>query len=133
MTGIILAILLLVLVGVIGLGIARALFQTWVDHRVRLLLLENLERNPDAPASGREMLENLDRLVDRRRHDYALTGVFLAGIGLACTGYGRFVGLGRLAVGMYVGGMICVALGVSLALLGLFVQYLGSGTRVRPE
>lgn len=134
MTGFVLGVLVLLLLAVVVLGITRALVQTWVDHRVRLVLLESLERQPDADIGAVQMLENLERVSRSRRHDYVLTGVMLAVLGLASTSYGRFVGIGRLAVGMYIGGMICVGLGFALALVGILIQYLASSsTERRPE
>lgn len=124
------ALVVLIMIGV-AIGIARALVQTWVDHRVRLVLLESLEHDPEAHVGAHQMLENLDRVSRRRRHDYVLTGVFLAVMGLASTSYGRFVGIGRLAVGMYIGGMICVGLGFALALVGILIQYLASSSAER--
>jgi hypothetical protein len=123
-TTIILAGLLFLFFLGVGLGILRAIVQTWVDHRVRLVLLENLEQHPDSREAAQKMLADLDHISRRKRHDYTLTGILLALIGLGCATYGRFVGLGRLAVGMHVGGMVCVALGVLLALLGLLIYYL---------
>ena len=131
MNALVLGILVLLIMAVVVLGITRALVQTWVDHRVRLVLLESLEQSPESHSTAVQMLENLEKVSLRRRHDYALTGVILAVLGLAGTAYGRFVGIGRLAVGMYTGGMICVGLGFVLALVGLLIQYLASGTRNR--
>lgn len=131
MTGLFLGILVLIILAVVVLGITRALVQTWVDHRVRLVLLESLERQPEADIAAAQMLENLERVSQRRRHDYVLTGVILAVLGLASTSYGRFMGIGRLAVGMYIGGMICVGLGFALALVGILIQYLANSSAER--
>ena len=60
--------------------------------------------------------------------DYTVTGIALAVLGFGCVVAGRFIGLGEFAVGIYIGGMVCVALGILIALLGALIRSLaGAG------
>lgn len=109
-------------------SIARNLARAYLDHRVKVALLELLERKPDLLRSHHELEELLeDTLPDSQAHrptDLVLTGVILAIIGALCAVLYTNIGSGRWAVGAYWGGVACVVLGFLLALVGLVVRWL---------
>ena len=117
---------LLVVVAALLYGVFRSLGRIWLDHSIRLALLEKVEQKPQLLESLHELEEVLAGFPEGyrfpSRQDYRLTGVILAGIGLACTLGGRSLRVGTLAVGLYVGGLTCVGLGVALFLVGLLIR-----------
>jgi hypothetical protein len=119
---------LVVVLGTVTYGIVRALGRIWLDHRIRLALLDKLQEKPELLESYAElqhiMANGPDGRPGKAHQDYALTGVLLAGIGVACALAGESGGAGRLAVGLYAGGWICIALGVILTLVGIFIRRL---------
>jgi len=123
--------LLVVLIG-LSVSIARNIARAWLDHRVKIALLERLEQRPGMLKSMDDLQALLDTPPqieeDDQRVDYLLTGVFLAAIGLLCVLLGSALA-GRNAVGAYIGGVVCVALGFILALVGLAVRLLSRAPR----
>ena len=108
-------------------GAFRAFGRVWLDHRIRLTILEKAERNPQVMDSMNELLDILGQLPGgsgANRQDYTVTGVILALLGLAGILLGRFMHVGQFAVGVYVGGYVCVGIGIVLALLGVFVRWI---------
>ena len=122
---------LLVVVAALLYGVFRSLGRIWLDHSIRLALLEKVEQKPQLLESLHELEEVLAGFPEGyrfpSRQDYRLTGVMLAGIGLACALGGRSLRVGTLAVGLYVGGLTCVGLGVALFLIGLLIRGLARG------
>jgi len=117
---------LLIVSAAVTYGVFRALGRVWLENKVRLALLEKLQDKPELVENFREvqgLLAGMDVAKHARtRQDYTLTGVLLSIIGLGCTFLGRGIGVGRLAVGVYVGGLACIALGVVLAFMGLLIR-----------
>lgn len=120
---------------VVGLiyTIARNVGRLWLDHRVKLALLEKLEKKPHLLRSFDELQDLLD---DAPRHDaeanrinYTITGVTLAAVGIACVIVAQTAGSGRAAVGVYFGGVASVALGFFLTLVGLLTWFLARPPR----
>lgn len=114
----------LVLVSV-AYGVASSLLRIWLEHRVKLAFLEKLERNPGAlpPFQDvRAVLSGDGEPAKSVRQDYTLTGLLLAAMGFVCAFYGKTVGMGDIAVGSYLGGILCVGLGIALAVAGLLLQ-----------
>ena len=107
--------------------VARNVGRLWLDHRVKLALLEKLESKPDLLRSFDELQTLLDDTpkyeAESTRVDYMVTGVVLVLIGLVCVIVAAPLG-GRTAVGVYVGGVACVVLGFMLALVGLITWFL---------
>ncbi len=108
--------------------VARTIAHAYIEHRVRMAILEKLEKRPELLGQFQELEEILENPTsagdDNRRQDLVLTGVILAVIGAVCTlAYSR-VGGGEWAVGAYWGGVTCVVLGFLLVLLGLLVRFL---------
>ena len=111
-----------------GLGLLKTLLHIWRRHRQKLRVLEQYEADPGAFASSREVIE---RIADADhsgretlRQDYVITGTALAVIGIACVFLGRAMGYGQVAVGLHLGGIICIGAGVLVALVGYLVRAL---------
>ena len=117
------------LAGIIALGyiIAANLLRVWLKHRLKLALLEKLQHDP----SHRESLDELQALLDERgagtgvsnRVDYRVLGVTLTALGLVSLLVAWLFGEPEWMTGLYFGGVICLAAGIILALLGLVVWY----------
>ena len=117
------------LAGIIALGyiIAANLLRVWLKHRLKLALLEKLQHDP----SHRESLDELQALLDERgvgtgvanRVDYRVLGVTLTALGLVSLLVAWLFGEPEWMTGLYFGGVICLAAGINLALLGLVVWY----------
>mgnify|MGYP001269892313 CR=1 FL=1 len=108
-------------------AVSRAFWRLRLAHRIRLGLLEQAQEHP-------EQLELLEKagavatnIVARsgflRHADYLPTGALLALIGIASGACGLHLHTGRLAVGLYVGGYMCIIAGLLLAVAGLFVRW----------
>ena len=117
----------LVILAIIAVLI-RTIGQVWVSHRVQMTLLERLEERPELL----ETMQEVQDLVEEPRPrpasavapDYVLTGVMLAGIGIACAVVVGMLGRSQVATAIYFGGVMCVCLGFILAVVGLLVRYL---------
>lgn len=126
--------LLLVIVGLIS-TIVRTMGRLWLDHRVKLALLEKLEKKPELLTSFEELQELLDNSdvlePPKRQADLLLTGILLALAGAICAVIFANVGRGQTAVGAYIGGVACVALGFLLTVAGLIVRIMARPPRLR--
>lgn len=113
-------------------GVLQALVQAWLDYRVRLTFLEKLEHNPQLAATSADLTNIVVAGSSNQgyspKQNYAVTGLILAGIGLVCVGAGRFLRLGEVAVGAFLGGMACVFLGLIIALLGFIIRVASRST-----
>lgn len=117
------------LAGIIALGyiIAANLLRVWLKHRLKLALLEKLQHDP----AHRESLDELQALLDESasgteqavRVDYRVLGVTLAALGMLSLLAAWLFGEPEWMTGLYFGGVICLAVGFILALLGLVVRY----------
>lgn len=109
-------------------GVARALLRVWLDHRLKLALLEKYESHPELFDSADEIAtlsaqrDQLEKVPQRQ--DYTVTGIILTLMGVCCILAGRVIGVGKLAVGIYTGGFICVVLGILMGLVGLLIRAL---------
>jgi hypothetical protein len=107
--------------------IARNVGRLWLDHRVKLALLDKLESKPELLRSFDELQDLLDDTPkydnEKNRIDFIAAGVTLALVGIGCVLVAQPIG-GRTAVGVYVGGVASVALGFILALVGLLTWFL---------
>ena len=123
MTPILVLLPLLLVVITFSLGVGRALLRVWLDHRARLALLAKYEAHPELFESSHEIIElikangGIPGAGDRQ--DYGATGVFLVLIGAGCVIGGRV-----LAVGINIGGIICIVLGVLIYCLGRLMHAL---------
>jgi hypothetical protein len=119
---------LLAVIAAVAYGVMRALGRIWLDHRVKLALLEKLQDKPEVLESFQEIQGILAGVstgnVNPNRQDFTVTGIFLSLIGIACAIIGWSWGVGTLAVGIHVGGWVCIVLGMALASLGLLIRWL---------
>jgi hypothetical protein len=124
----ILSMLMFIAVVVAALyGIVRFFGRIWLEHRVRLALLERIDKRPELAESVQGLMDLLGPAApvsSVTRQDYAITGALLALIGVGCCAAGWMLHSGKLAVGIYAGGWVCVFLGFLLFLFGLFVRKL---------
>jgi hypothetical protein len=108
--------------------IFASLLRVWLDHRVKLALLEKLQKDPNSPATLDEVAALLDGSSEesarKGKVDYTVVGFVLAAIGLASALSGYLWGHGPASAGIYFGGVACVAVGAILVLLGLLLRYL---------
>ncbi len=118
--------LILVLVTLLY-SVLYAILRAWLDYRLRIALLDKVDHNPRLLETSQE----LESLVTEQRSDnaeprqnYALTGLMIAAIGIGCIVFGRMLRVGDVAVGTYLGGMLCFLLGAVLAALGGLVRVL---------
>lgn len=100
----------------------RAFGRLWIEHKVRLALLERIQEKPELTESFQD-LRDLVLTGNTDRQNYPLTGILLGLIGVGCFLAGRALRMGQLAVGIYSGGLICIGLGVLLALAGIAIQW----------
>lgn len=108
--------------------IGREMMRVWINHRVKVALLERLEDRPELLYSFEELQELLDdrpaKAPRQVKADLTLTGVFLALIGLLFVLIYAAVGRSQWAVGAYFGGVGCVVIGFLLTTVGLVVRLL---------
>ena len=115
-------LLLLIVLAAFAFGVMRTLLRIWLDQRVRLAVWEKTGEPPD------DNLDAIPGIPEARRElskqDYVVTGALLAALGLAGVIAGQIIGLGNLAVGLYLGGFVCIGLGILILLLGFLIRTL---------
>jgi hypothetical protein len=108
--------------------ILREMTRVWLEHRVKMLLLERLEKRPDLLYSIGEMQELLDgrsaNEEENNKTNLAVTGLFLTLIGLLFVILNALIGSTQWGVGAYFGGVACVVVGFLLTTIGLVVRLL---------
>ncbi|HDP34391.1 MAG TPA: hypothetical protein ENN29_04700 [Candidatus Hydrogenedentes bacterium] len=108
--------------------IFREMTRVWLDHRVKMALLERLEHKPELLYSFQELQELLDDspppVQEKSKTDLTMTGVFLALIGLVSVIIYGLIGRSQWAVGAYFGGVACVVIGFILTTIGLVARIL---------
>ncbi len=118
----------------LGYLIGHSIGRVWLNHRVKIALLEKLENKPELLKSFQELQQLLDGAASdpdaENRQDLSLTGIILAVIGVACVVLYTTIASGRWAVGAYWGGVACVAIGFLLSLLGLLIRFLSRSLRL---
>ena len=109
-------------------GVGRTFVQLWAIHRKKVAILRRFEENPSAFESSQEVIEQISAQEQRNqravRQDYTITGTGLALIGITALLIGRVLAYGQIAVGLYIGGIVCVLLGLLIALIGYLVRAL---------
>jgi len=113
----------------VAYGAFHALGRIWTEHKIRLALLERVQEKPELIEPFQELQDlaltaNPAAWKTTDRQNYTLTGGILSIIGIGCGVAGRALRVGQLAVGLYTGGLICIGLGVLLALIGIAIQWL---------
>lgn len=124
----ILSIPLLVAVVTLVYIILREMTRVWLEHRVKMLLLERLEDRPDLLYSFQDLQQLLDGRPAKEEStgnsDLSVTGLFLALIGLIFVIVNAVIGSSQWGVGAYFGGVACVAIGFILTTIGLVARLL---------
>jgi len=124
----ILAIPLIITVVTLVYIILREMTRVWLEHRVKMMLLERLEKRPDLLYSFKDLQELLDgRPSDNHNQsktDLAITGIALTLIGLFFVIVNALIGSSQWGVGAYFGGVACVVIGFLLTTIGLVVRLL---------
>jgi hypothetical protein len=109
-------------------GVLYAILRAWLDYRVKMKVLETLDADPNLLRGDDRLAEVLttDATPDlpKPRQDYALTGLLIAAIGIGCILFGRLLRVGDVAVGTYLGGVLCLLLGLVMAGLGAVIKVL---------
>jgi len=115
-------ILTLLIVVTALVGVARSLVRMWLDYRVRMAVLDKIESTSESFQSIDQVESVLSSLsedgISRERSNHLLTGVLTALLGLICIVVGRALRVGPVAVGLDMGGIVCVGIGVIIALVG---------------
>lgn len=128
---------LILVIATVTYGVVRALGRIWLEHRIKLTVLGKLQTKPELLESFQELQDVLTSMPhggnDAGRQDYTVTGVFLALIGIGCVLFGLSWGAGTMAVGVYLGGWICIGTGIILALIGLLIRWLSRSPRRLPD
>ena len=125
--GLIIALFLLTVAVTVFLAVARGFAHVWLDYRIKRTFLEKAARNPQLLPSTDEIpvyLGQLSPQIERNPQHFGVTGVILALIGAlsAAAGYGLYAG--QLAVGLYFGGITCIAVGTLMAAFAFLLQWL---------
>ena len=118
-------------------GVARTLIRLWLDHRMKIKILEKVEANPALAQSPEELQSLLEEPRDTPAtlpgQDYRLTGLTLLALGILGVIAGRIIGLGNTAVGIYLSGFACIVLGLLIAAMGVLFKALGKTTLEDPK
>ena len=110
--------------------VARGLFRAWFDHAFRMALLERLEHRPALAESFPELEELLRDGSGGERGggvSFAVMGLTVSAVGVVALLAGRALAVGRLASGLYFGGVACVPVGFALVLAGVFFRLAARG------
>lgn len=135
MTPALVALFLVVLAASLFIALLRSLVRIWLDHRTKLAILEQLEKTTLTSASASQLQTFLKEILSvsssPARQDFTATGAFLAAIGTLALLTGKALRVGQFAVGLYLGGIVCVALGLLLAVSGLLIRTMTTLPRTR--
>lgn len=126
---------LIIVLILLAYTVIRNIVRLWLDHRVKVALLERLEQRPDLVHSVEELhdlLEGHSSTPDEPKIDYVFTGVLLALMGIGFVVFNVFFGRTYWAAGAYFGGVVCIALGFLLAMIGLILRFMRQAP-TRPE
>jgi hypothetical protein len=117
-------ILIIVLVAAAVIAV-RSAWRAWARYRARIAMLKKAERDPsilNTPDDAKGILDQAAGPPLPARTDYTVMGVTLGVIGTSCIFAGKFMHVGQLAVGTFLGGIICFCLGLLLSLFGLLIR-----------
>jgi hypothetical protein len=122
---------LLIAIVTVVFGLLHSFARVWFDYRSKLAFLEKLEKHPELVESPSQIQAVLAAPVDKQREtgrqDFALTGGLLLVIGVLCVILGRTMRVGEVAVGLYLGGFLCVPLGILMGAAGLLIRSFSKG------
>ena len=115
----------------------RSLLRAWIDHRVRMALLEKVEHKPELLRAFEELEEPAEAEptdgATSPKTDLTLTGVSLTVIGVIFVLVNGVLGKSQWAVGAYFGGVACIVLGFVLCSVGLLVRFLEHSPVRKPK
>ena len=118
---------LIIVLMLLAYTVIRNIARLWLDHRVKVALLERFEQRPDLVHSVEELhdlLEGHSSTPEEPKIDYLITGVVLAVLGIGFVVFNGLLGRTYWAAGAYFGGVVCVALGFLLAMTGLILRFM---------
>lgn len=126
MNPLLIIILALAVLAVFLFILLRNVGRVWLDHAIRLSLLERIENHPELLDQVHGVLALLNEPHKARlpRQDYRVTGFLLALIGTACCVTGRIVRTGETADAVYVGGCLCIGIAILLFFVGVLIRRL---------
>ena len=121
------AILLVMIVIVLFSSALYAFWIAWLEYRLRVYYFLHIECGIQSPCAidkgkPKSYSEPWYKLSSQSRYEFAQIGLILGGIGLVFTVVGWLMRTGQFAVGIYLGGILCIALGSVVALFGLMVK-----------
>lgn len=112
-------------------AVARSIFNSWLEYRIRLALLQRAEQHPEllrlleeTSGGSAEVEPTKVRSNSGQQIDLILTGISLTVIGLIFVVFNGMLGRSQWAVGAYFGGVACVVIGFLLATLGILLRFL---------
>lgn len=109
-------------------ALIRTIGRVWLQHRVRMTLLEQLERQPELLEQWHQMDSLLAEppavQTNTYMPDFILTGACLAVVGILTAFVAAVIGGSQTATAAYFGGVICVCLGFIIGMVGLLTRYL---------
>jgi len=127
---------LVIVLAVLIYGIFRAFGSIWLEHRIRMALLQRLQEKPELVDSASALFDAIgaaEYRPERNRQDYAVTGVILAVLGAGFCTAGYIIRTGKLAVGIYGGGWACIILGLLLFIVGVAIRRLSRHPSFSPN
>ncbi len=137
MTPVLVLLPLTLVLAAFSFGVGRSLLRIWLDHRMKLAILSRYEAHPELFESSQDLMDAIKGKegIDGGggRQDYSATGVFLVLIGAGCVAGGRVLAVGNTAVGINVGGIICIVLGVLIYCLGRLMHALARNPIEKPD
>ncbi|MBI2422994.1 MAG: hypothetical protein HYV27_09220 [Candidatus Hydrogenedentes bacterium] len=111
--------------------VVRVLSDAWFDHRMRLNLLSQLERNPRLKEESTPFKEALTAPISERqiaaRREFAAIGIALVLSGCVCIGVGLALEPERWGTGIYLGGIVAIVFGFVLTVVSVLLLYLHRG------
>lgn len=94
----------------------------------RFRQLRRLQHPSELAGSATDVFQGVEHAEARCRRafreDYVLTGAALATLGLVAVLTGQAMAYGELAVAAYLSGLVCIVLGVAVALIGSVARLL---------
>ena len=116
--------------------IMRSLIRAWIEHRVRMAILEKAEKHPELLSAFEERSAeakevSLQENPEAPKVDITLVGVSLTVIGIVFVVFNSALGKSQWGVGAYFGGVACVVIGFLLVTIGLLLRFLEQGPTSR--
>lgn len=105
--------------------IVQKVVRVWLQYRLRMVVLERLERKPELIQQFSEIETLMDDSTEEdQKFDFLITGITLVLIGVGCAAFAQIIGSSRWIVGAYVGGISSITLGIMLSIIGIVIRLL---------